>query len=74
MTRYNSLLGALLIRLIGTNPGYPPIHPDEAMSYSSSVEMIINGDLNPQRFDYPAGVPILHMFIYRIFFLLRIPF
>jgi len=63
------LLVALLLRLVGVNPGYPPIHPDEAMSYSSAVDMIINGDLNPRRFDYPAGVPLLHMLIYRIFFL-----
>lgn len=63
------LLIGLGIRLVGVYPGYPPIHPDESMSYSTAVEMIIRGDINPRRFDYPAGVPLLHMFIYRIFFL-----
>ena len=63
------LLAAFLIRIIGTNPGYPPYHPDEPMSYSSAMNMIINGNLDPKRYDYPAGVPLVHMVFYRIFFL-----
>lgn len=63
------LLAALLVRLVGTNPGFPPYHPDEAMSHSSAVEMIVRGDLDPQRYDYPAAIPLLHYFFFRTFFL-----
>lgn len=59
------LLGALLIRVIGIFPGHPTDHPDEPMSTGSALEMVTNDDLNPRRFDYPAGVPILHYGIYR---------
>lgn len=64
-----TLMVALIIRLLGTNPGYPPYHPDEPMSYSSAMNMIINGNLDPKRYDYPAGIPLVHMVFYRIFFL-----
>lgn len=59
------LLGALLIRIMGIFPGHPTDHPDEPMSTGSALEMVTNDDLNPRRFDYPAGVPILHYGIYR---------
>lgn len=63
------LLAALFIRVIGVNPGYPPYHPDEPMSYGSAINMVTNGNLDPKRYDYPAGVPLIHWFLYRTFFL-----
>lgn len=60
---------ALMLRLIGIFPGYSPTHPDEPMSYSSAAEMILNGDLNPGRFDYPSGVPLLHLIFFNSFIL-----
>lgn len=61
------LIAAFLLRLIGTVPGHNPYHPDEPMSYSSALEMVTHDDLNPRRFDYPAGVPLLHYGVYRTF-------
>lgn len=63
------LITAILVRLIGINPGYPLIHPDESITYSGAIDMIVNGNINPNRFDYPAGVPLIHNLIFRIFFL-----
>lgn len=64
------LFAALLIRLVGIKPGFPTIHPDEeAATYGTALEMVFNGDLNPRRVDYPAGVPLIHYFLYRIFFI-----
>jgi len=56
---------AFLIRVIGLVPGHPPDHPDEPMSYGSALEMIVHGDLNPRRFDYPAGVPLVHYLFFK---------
>lgn len=60
---------AIFIRLVGVFPGYPNVHPDEAMSFGSVFEMLTHNDLNPRRFDYPSGVPIIHYFIYAQFIL-----
>lgn len=59
------LVLAFLIRIIGITPGFNNHHPDEGMSYTSATEMIQNGDINPRRFDYPSGVPLLHFLIYK---------
>lgn len=63
------LIIAFIVRIIGLVPGFNPYHPDEGMSYSSAVSMVINGDFNPGRFDYPSGVPLVHYFIYVQFIL-----
>jgi len=64
------LLAGFLVRLVGCNPGLQQgLYPDEVMSYGSATEMIINGDLNPRRYDYPAGVALLHMVVFRMVFL-----
>lgn len=60
---------ALIIRLIGIYPGHHPDHPDEQMSYVSAVEMVINNDFNPRRFDYPIGVPLMHYLFFQSFVL-----
>lgn len=63
------LVSALIVRVIGLNPGYPPFHPDEPMSYGSAIIMTVKGNIDPGRYDYPAGVPLVHWFFYRIFLL-----
>lgn len=63
------LIAATVVRFIGLIPGHNPNHPDEPMSYSSAMTMITNNDLNPRRFDYPAGVPLLHYVVYKTYIL-----
>lgn len=63
------LVVAFLIRFIGLIPGHHPNHPDEPMSYSSAFQMLINGNLDPKRFDYPSGVPFMHALFYKTFIL-----
>lgn len=60
------LVAAFFIRIIGIFPGHPSDHPDEPMSYGSALEMITHGDLNPRRFDYPAGVPLVHYVFFQV--------
>lgn len=59
---------ALFVRIVGTNPGHWEYHPDEPTSYDAAASMIINHDINPRRFDYPAAFPIIHMVAYNSFF------
>lgn len=64
------LLSGLLVRVIGIKPGFTLDHPDEAAAtYGTALEMIAHGDINPRRYDYPATVPLIHNFIYRVFFI-----
>lgn len=63
------LAAALLVRVVGLVPGYGPYHPDEGIFYSSAIRMVINGDFNPGRFDYPAGVSLIYYFIFSQFIL-----
>lgn len=58
------LIVALVIRIVGLVPGYSPYHPDEGIFSSSAIEMLINGNFNPGRFDYPAGVSLIYYFVY----------
>lgn len=62
------VLVALFIRYLGVYPGYPQFHPDEGTSYHSAVYLLYHW-LNPGRFDYPAGMPLIHAFIYVILFI-----
>ena len=55
---------ALVVRVVGLIPGHNYYHADEPMSYGSATDMIIHGDINPRRFDYPSGVPLLHYLFY----------
>lgn len=63
-----------LFRIVGTNPGYPPNHPDEPVISGTALEMVINRELNPfkftsYRFQYPGLFVYLHAFLYFIFFI-----
>lgn len=61
------LILALAVRVVGLVPGYSQHHPDEGIFSSSAIEMLIHGDFNPRRFDYPAGVSLIYYFIYSQF-------
>lgn len=60
---------ALLLRVIGFQPGYSPYHSDEGMSYSSAIEMIKRVNIDPGRYDYPSLIPLIHALVYLVFFL-----
>lgn len=60
------LFVALIIRVVGVYPGFTVDHPDEPSSYIAAINMFYNF-LMPGRFDYPAGMPLLHLLIYWIF-------
>ncbi len=61
------LILALVVRVVGLVPGYSQHHPDEGIFASSAIGMIINGDFNPGRYDYPSGVSLIYYFIYSQF-------
>lgn len=62
------LLGAIL-RFSGTIPGYNPYHSDEPMSYSSAWQMVLNGNFDPKRYDYPSLVSLINNIFYRSLFI-----
>lgn len=62
------ILAALVIRVVGVNPGFTPYHPDEGRSYITAIHMLSHS-LKPDYFDYPTGVPLLHLLVYKIFIL-----
>lgn len=57
------LFFALFVRVYGVYPGYPQIHPDEGTSYHTAIYLLYHW-FQPDRFDYPAGVPFIHAIIY----------
>lgn len=61
------LLTAIFFRFTSINPGYPA-HTDEA-GYSSAITMIWNENLDPARYDYPSGVPLIHFFAFKLIFI-----
>lgn len=68
------LLLAALLRFIGTNPGYPPIHTDEGITHSQGVAMILERSLDPQHgygvpYNYPIIVPLINAFFFLFFFI-----
>lgn len=60
---------AVLLRLIGIKPGFPPYHSDEGISYSAAVSMIKNGNIDPLRYDYPAVVPLVNAAVFKSVFI-----
>ena len=62
------LLIAVYLRFVGIKPGYTFSHPDEA-AYGSAVVMIYNKNLDPLRYDYPAGVALINYLFFKLFFI-----
>lgn len=60
---------AVILRFVGINPGYPPYHSDDGISYSAASEMIVNGNLDPLRYDYPIMTPLTNYIAYQSFFI-----
>lgn len=60
---------AAILRFVGINPGYPPYHSDDGISYSAASEMIVNGNFDPLRYDYPIMTPLTNYFAYQSFFI-----
>src|SRR3989338_4306473 len=63
------LLLSIFLRFSGINPGYPPYHSDEGITYSSAVEMIKNNNLDPERYDYPIITPLVNYIFFKFFFI-----
>jgi len=63
------ILVASILRFVGSNPGYPPYHSDDGISYSAASSMIVNGNLDPLRYDYPIMTPLTNYFFYKTFFI-----
>ncbi len=62
------VLFAFGLRVFGIYPGYPHFHPDEGTSYHTAIHLLYNW-LKPDRFDYPAGMALIHAILYVIFFI-----
>ena len=63
------LIIAVILRFTGINPGYPPYHSDEGISYSAASSMIVNGNLDPLRYDYPVMTPLTNYISYQAIFI-----
>lgn len=64
----------LLIRIIGTNPGFPQTHPDEPVLYATSAHLVENNTLNPftastYKFQYPGLLIYLYAFLFKSIFI-----
>lgn len=63
------LLIGVILRFVGTNPGYNQFHSDEGISYSAAISMIKNGNLDPLRYDYPTMVPLINYAFFKFIFI-----
>lgn len=71
---FGIILIAILLRFIGTNPGYPPIHTDEGISHSQGIAMILERTLDPKHgygasYNYPIIVPLVNALFYLLVFI-----
>lgn len=62
------MIVATTFRFWGIKPGYPAQHPDEE-SYAAAITMIENNNLEPVRYYYPSGVPLIHYSLFKGIFL-----
>lgn len=60
---------ATILRFVGDKPGYPPYHSDDGITYSAASEMIVNGNFDPLRYDYPIMTPLTNYIAYQTFFI-----
>ncbi|KKR86709.1 hypothetical protein A2875_02545 [Candidatus Gottesmanbacteria bacterium RIFCSPHIGHO2_01_FULL_46_14] len=56
------------VRFAAVYPGYNPYHPDEPTSFVTAIYMNLN-NWKPDRFDYPAGMALIHALVYRNIFI-----
>lgn len=57
------------LRFWGINPGYHIYHQDEPQVYSRALLTILGKQRELGYFGYPALVPLLHTFVYLVFFI-----
>ncbi len=60
---------ALVVRVWGTNPGYPPYHPDEPQVYSRALLILQGKEVDLGYWGYPALVPLINAVSYLVFFI-----
>lgn len=67
------LLLGFCLRMVGVKPGYAPTHPDEGITYSTAIEMILKTTLDPfsvnYRFQYPGLMIYLDVLLFSVFFI-----
>lgn len=63
------LVLAVILRFVGDKPGYPSYHSDDGITYSAASEMIVNGNFDPLRYDYPIMTPLTNYVAYQTFFI-----
>src|SRR3989344_9168123 len=60
---------AIFLRLLGTYPGYPPLHPDEQTIIDSARKIVLSHDFKPVDYYYGALLPVLYAIIDLFFFI-----
>jgi len=63
------LVLAAVLRFVGDKPGYPSYHSDDGITYSAASEMIVNGNFDPLRYDYPIMTPLTNYIAYQTIFI-----
>lgn len=63
------LILATILRFVGDKPGYPSYHSDDGITYSAASEMIVNGNFDPLRYDYPIMTPLTNYIVYQTIFI-----
>ncbi len=66
---FGIILLASLLRVIGTNPGYNKYHADEPILYGTAIDMVTRGNIDPNRFDYPAGTIFINFVFFKFLFI-----
>lgn len=59
---------SIFLRVLGTNPGYPPIHPDEPKIADSAIRIAFYGDFKPVAYYYGQLLPLLYAGVNIVFF------
>lgn len=60
---------AICIRLIGTNPGYPQVHPDEPSLQEATRVIIFERSFDPKNYYYGSLLPLIYAIGIVVFFI-----
>ena len=63
------LVIAVMLRFIGTKPGYHPNHSDETTIYSTALDFIKHKNFEPYRYEYPALTNLVNYAAYKAVFI-----
>ena len=60
---------AVALRLVGTYPGYPLIHPDEPVIANATRKIVLHLDFNPENYIYGSLLSIIYAVVDWTFFI-----